>query len=161
MSEYRDKEARSKNMRAIRKENTDIEQIVSDLLCSLELVYEVQVSELSGKPDFVLSDYHAVIFVHGCFWHHHNCKKATLPKTHRDFWKNKIKSNILRDRRNISSLLKENWRVLIVWECSLKGKNRLTRLELCERLEEWICEGPNYSYIDSKGIHFIDERIEL
>ena len=79
--------------------------------------------ELPGKPDIVLSKYRVVIFVNGCFWHaHEGCKDFVWPRTNQSFWKNKIESNIERDKSNYALLNELGWRVITVWECQIKNK---------------------------------------
>jgi DNA mismatch endonuclease (patch repair protein) len=81
---------------------------------------------LPGKPDFVIKPSKTVIFVHGCFWHNHpNCSRAKLPKTNRSFWKRKIESNKRRDRRNARLLRNQGWRVITVWQCSLRDPDKV------------------------------------
>ena len=97
---------RSKNMRAIASDNTVIEQKVAGLLDQMAVGYRVQAAELPGKPDFVLDAYNAVIFVHGCFWHQHNCHFFKLPATRTDFWRDKINKN---SERNFFFLFIDQW----------------------------------------------------
>lgn len=149
MVDVHDQAARSKNMRAIRTENTLIEKRISHLLCTLDISFRVQVRELSGKPDFVIDAYNAIIFVHGCFWHRHNCYLFKPPKTRTDFWLNKIAENHQRDIKIINKLISQEWKVLIIWECAIRGKNKLSDLMLSERIEEWLCA---HSYSAEIGI---------
>lgn len=77
---------------------------------------------MPGKPDLVFAKHHAVVFVHGCFWHRHSkCRFATTPATRPEFWAAKLSANIERDKRNVAALLENGWRVATVWECALKG----------------------------------------
>ena len=92
-----------------------------------------------GKPDIVLPKYKTMIFIHGCFWHGHNCKAAKLPTTRNDFWKKKISANIERDKRNIAELRKQNWNVITVWQCELNRKDKRKR-----RLDKLVSEIKNY-----------------
>jgi len=147
------KALRSKNMRAITARNTKIEFQVGELLTDCGAVYRMHDSLLPGKPDFVIESSRCVIFTHGCFWHHHHCYLFKLPATRTDFWQQKIAANVVRDKRNIEALLSLNWRVLVVWECALRGKGRLSDKGLTERLEEWICSGVDHAEIDMRGIH--------
>lgn len=79
-------------------------------------------SKLPGKPDIVLPKYKTVIFVHGCFWHHHEgCPKSKLPETRKEFWTDKIASNVRRDNGNHESLTKLGWQVIVAWECEIKN----------------------------------------
>lgn len=158
MVDVHDKKTRRKNMQAIKTENTFIEKTLSSLLEQMNLEYQVQIKELPGKPDFVIDEYKAIIFTHGCFWHKHDCYLFKLPKTRTEFWLNKIESNHNRDIRDIDLLLEAGWRVLIIWECALRGKRKLSIDSLCERLEEWLCAGYIYSAIDTMGIHQITKE---
>lgn len=80
----------------------------------------------------------AVIFVHGCYWHSHGCYRSTVPKTRRKFWSKKFKENKERDERKIDQLLEDGWRVLIVWECSLRGKTTPPSSAVAETVETWL-----------------------
>lgn len=113
-------EARSRNMRAIRNKDTKPELLIRKALHARGYRYRLGGSDLPGHPDIVLPKYKTVIFIHGCFWHGHNCKYFKLPATRTDFWAEKIQSNQERDLRSASLLLELGWTVLTVWECSLK-----------------------------------------
>ncbi|MBP6663428.1 very short patch repair endonuclease [Macellibacteroides fermentans] len=92
--------------------------------------FRKNVKDLPGKPDIVLHKYKTIIFVHGCFWHGHTCKRGTLPKTNQEFWVEKIVRNTKRDNNNICQLRKKGWNVIIVWQCEIRSiKNREIRLE--------------------------------
>lgn len=115
-----DKTTRSKVMSSIKSKDTKPEMIVRRYLHHHGIRYRLHVNNLPGKPDLVLKKFTAVIFVHGCFWHQHNgCKNSNIPSTNIKFWKSKLSRNIERDKQNISQLLSYEWRVLIIWECSL------------------------------------------
>lgn len=126
--------ARRRNMSAIRSKNTKPEIIVRKFLYKNGFRFRLHVS-LPAKPDIVLKKHNAVIWIHGCFWHGHDCEFFRLPKTRRAFWEDKINGNRARDRRAVESLSHEGWRQLIVWECSLKGKRTEYTLK---RIEKWI-----------------------
>jgi len=123
------KEKRSWNMSRIKSKDTSPEKIVRSLLHSMgyrfrlhgninKKIYKSGV--LPGKPDIVLAKYKTVIFVHGCFWHHHkNCKGATTPKTNTEWWLDKFQKNINRDQKNQTQLYDIGWNVSIVWECQI------------------------------------------
>ena len=143
-------------MRAIATRDTAIEKRLATLLTQAGFTFRVQEASLPGRPDFLLSDYRCVIFTHGCFWHHHHCYLFKVPATRTDFWLKKIGANVQRDRRDLAMLLAQGWRVLIVWECALRGRQKLSDDALCDRLEEWICGGGNCAQIDTQGIGFID-----
>ncbi|MEN0581723.1 T/G mismatch-specific endonuclease [Phytobacter palmae] len=153
MADVHDKATRSKNMRAIATRDTAIEKRLASLLDALGLTFRVQDAALPGRPDFVLDEYRAVIFTHGCFWHHHDCYLFKVPATRTEFWLEKIGKNVLRDSRDSALLREQGWRVLIVWECALRGRLKLTDDALAERLEEWICGGGDTAQIDTLGIH--------
>ncbi|ATZ11878.1 very short patch repair endonuclease [Erwinia amylovora] len=153
MADVHTSAVRSKNMRAIRTRDTAIEQRLAALLSELGLHYRVQDKALAGRPDFILPAWRAIIFVHGCFWHGHHCHLFKLPATRTAFWQGKIDSNVARDQRHIAELTASGWRVLLVWECALRGKTRLQEQEISTRLEEWICAAAGNGEIDEWGIH--------
>jgi DNA mismatch endonuclease (patch repair protein) len=138
MADVHSPELRSKNMRAIRHKNTSPELLIRRLLFAKGFRFRLHVSSLPGAPDIVLPKHRVAIFVHGCFWHGHDCYLFKLPKTRTDFWKAKIGGNRERDTRNEAALLDAGWRVLSVWECALKGRLRLTDDDLIDRISEWI-----------------------
>lgn len=136
MADTKSKEARSKNMSAIRSKNTKPEVIVRKYLFSRGFRYRINVSKLAGKPDIVLSKYKTVIFVNGCFWHlHEGCKYFVWPKDNADYWQKKIIGNVERDKRNYNALIAAGWQVLIVWECQLKHTREETLIELVKDIE--------------------------
>jgi DNA mismatch endonuclease (patch repair protein) len=111
-------------MSKVRGKDTGIEKFVRSELHRRGLRFRKNVASLPGRPDIVLPKYRTVVFVHGCFWHgHENCKASKLPETRRDFWERKLSGNIERDARHIKTLNDNGWKVLIIWECSLKYKN--------------------------------------
>ena len=133
-----DKATRSRMMSGIRATNTKPEAKIRSLLHRQGFRYRLHVSNLPGKPDIVLSRFQAVVFVHGCFWHGHNCSLFKMPSTRPGFWKTKIGGNQKNDRSVISALRARNWRVAIVWECALKGRNRLDDGVLLKHLARWV-----------------------
>ncbi|WP_436876682.1 very short patch repair endonuclease [Siccibacter turicensis] len=156
MADVHDKATRSKNMRAIATRDTAIEKRLAGLLETLGIAFRTQDAALAGRPDFVVDDYRCVIFAHGCFWHHHDCYLFKVPATRTAFWLEKIGKNVARDRRDIALLREQGWRVLVVWECALRGRAKLSDEALSERLEEWICSGEGRADIDIRGIHRSD-----
>ncbi|MEI2263990.1 very short patch repair endonuclease [Erwinia sp. CGal63] len=160
MADVHNPQTRSKNMRAIRTQDTAIETRLAELLAERGFSYGVQDKTLPGKPDFVLANHRAIIFVHGCFWHHHDCYLFKVPATRTDFWMSKIGGNVARDKKFIDELSASGWRVLVIWECALRGKMKLTDEEVSSRLEEWIFAGQGNGEIDWQGIHLMRERPE-
>lgn len=156
MADVHDKATRSKNMRAIATRDTAIEKRLVGLLQEQGMAFHVQDATLPGRPDFVVDEYRCVIFTHGCFWHHHDCYLFKVPATRTEFWLNKIGKNVERDRRDMLRLRELGWRVLIVWECALRGRLKLSDAALAERLEEWICGGGPTAQIDTQGIHLLE-----
>lgn len=121
-------EQRHRCMSRIRSTNTKPELFVRRMVHSMGYRYRLHQDSLPGKPDLVLPKYHAVIFVHGCFWHMHKCQYGKVtPKTNVKFWQLKRQSNVKRDRRNLRQLKKTGWRVLTVWECETRCTEKLTR----------------------------------
>lgn len=121
------KETRSYNMSRIKGKDTKPEEIVRKFLFAQGFRYRKNDKRLPGKPDIVLPKYKTVIFVNGCFWHGHaGCKYFVWPENNKEFWKNKIKTNIERDRKKRSELEALGWNVITVWECELK-KGRIEK----------------------------------
>jgi DNA mismatch endonuclease (patch repair protein) len=125
-------------MAAIRNSNTKPELCVRKELHRRGLRYSLKNKLLPGKPDIVLSKYHVAVFVHGCFWHRHNCNYFKLPKTNTKFWKNKISTNVKRDAEVIRQITDIGYRALVIWECSFKGKNKERLDSLFEGIILWI-----------------------
>ena len=131
-------ETRSFNMSRIRAKNTKPEMMVRRLLWTSGYRYRLHRRDLPGNPDIVLPRYGAAIYVHGCFWHRHGCHATTTPTTRRNFWLAKFQENVIRDKRNVEALTRDDWRVMIVWECSLRGKT--ADLTLVDRqITEFLC----------------------
>ena len=108
-------------MASVRGKNTKPEMDVRRLVYSLGYRYRLHGKGLPGRPDLVFKKRRKVIFIHGCFWHHHkNCLKSRLPSNKVDFWRKKMADNLRRDRRNQNDLAKAGWEALVIWECELK-----------------------------------------
>ena len=129
MADNHTPEVRSYNMSRIRSENTKPEEKVRKYLFSRGFRYRKNKASLPGKPDIVLTKYRAVVFVHGCFWHKHDCGRFRWPKSNQDYWNAKILNNTERDRVCCNQLRLLGWRVIIVWECELKSKAFLQTME--------------------------------
>ena len=125
-------EKRSALMRSVRVSNTAPERAVKSALRSLGVAYTSKSGNLPGRPDVVLPDNHAALFVHGCFWHQHKgCCKSKLPAANPKFWREKLTENVRRDRRHAAALRRAGWMVRVVWECETCGAQlpgRLSRL---------------------------------
>lgn len=115
-------ERRSALMSRIRGKDTKIELEVRRGLHALGFRYRLGGAGLPGRPDIVLPKYRTVVFVHGCFWHQHDCPLFRLPKTRTEFWKAKVDANRARDLRAEAQLGELGWHVETVWECQLRGK---------------------------------------
>lgn len=140
MTDVHSSDIRRKNMQAIKAQNTKPELWLRRHLHAAGFRYRLNAKELPGKPDLVLPKYKAVIFIHGCFWHAHGCHLFKLPATRTDFWKAKLNGNKERDLRQKALLEQQGWRVLTVWECSIKGKTRIPETELMENICAWLTD---------------------
>lgn len=138
MADITDVATRSRMMSGIRGKNTKPELVVRRALHKLGLRYRLHVRHLAGAPDLVFPRYRAVVFVHGCFWHQHNCPFFKMPSSHSEFWRMKLDRNRERDGEHIADLLQGGWRVAVVWECSVRTAIKLNDEGLYERLAEWI-----------------------
>lgn len=129
MADVHDKATRSYNMSRIRSSNTKPELLVRKFLFAHGFRYRLHVKDLPGKPDIVLPKYKTVIFVNGCFWHgHKGCRYFVLPKTRTEWWLQKIKGTMLRDKMAEIKLNVMGWSVITLWECQLKKANITTTL---------------------------------
>jgi DNA mismatch endonuclease (patch repair protein) len=115
-------------MAKVHGKDTAPELFVRQTAHALGYRFRIHRADLPGCPDLVFPSRRKVIFVHGCFWHQHKgCKRASLPKTRKDFWTKKFASNVARDERNIAALVEAGWEVLVLWECSLQDRNRVVQ----------------------------------
>jgi len=104
--------------------------------------YSVNDRRLPGSPDLTFAQYRAAIFVHGCFWHCHGCKYSTVPKTRKEFWREKLLANAARDKRKLAKLRRMGWRVKIVWGCRLRG-DRPKIQEYISGVSKWLLAKTN------------------
>lgn len=119
-------EQRRKNMSAIRGKDTKPEKAVRSLVHHLGYRYRLHYKKLPGKPDMVFPGRRKVIFIHGCYWHIHECRFGqVIPKTNTEFWQSKRKSNVARDVRNLEKLTADGWQSLVIWECETKDREKL------------------------------------
>lgn len=131
-------EQRRFNMSRIRGKDTKPEMIIRRGLHAAGLRFRLHAKELPGRPDLIFPRYQAAIQVHGCFWHGHHCPMCRLPATRREFWSAKISDNCKRDQKTSAALLASGWRLLIVWECSLRGRARKSEKEVTSSCTEFI-----------------------
>ena len=146
MSDVHIPAVRSRNMSAIRFRDTQPELIIRRALHAKGYRYSLHAKDLPGTPDLVFPRYGAVLFIHGCFWHGHDCHLFKWPKTRAAFWKTKILDNVERDHRSIGSL-QDDWRVGVVWECAIKGRGRLPLEKLIYLLTDWLQSNSRYTEI--------------
>ena len=116
-------------MSRVRSKNTSPELRVRRAAHALGLRFRLHRKDLPGCPDLVFPKYRVALFVHGCFWHRHpGCTKASMPKSHAEFWQAKFDANVARDVRLASELDTQGWRVVTIWECETKAADALERL---------------------------------
>lgn len=119
-------EDRSRTMRAVKGRDTAPEMVVRRLAHSMGYRYRLYRGDLPGKPDLVFPTRRKVIFVHGCFWHQHDCPRgARSPRSNRDYWIPKLQRNRRRDATHQTRLHDSGWDVLVIWECEIKNRNLL------------------------------------
>lgn len=120
-------EQRSERMSRIRHKDTKTELAVRRLTHGMGYRYRLHVKGLPGTPDMVFPSRRKVIFVHGCFWHGHDCRLGRMPKSRIEFWRNKISSNAERDERVSRELRALGWDVLVIWECQLRDMETVAK----------------------------------
>ena len=114
-------------MRAVKGRDTAPEMQVRRLVFGLGYRYRLHRKDLPGKPDLVFIGRRKVVFVHGCFWHGHDCRRGCrTPKTNVNYWRNKLARNRERDAANVAALETKDWRVLVIWECDLRRNVQIT-----------------------------------
>jgi DNA mismatch endonuclease, patch repair protein len=155
MADTRTKEQRSRIMKSVGTYHTGPELTVRRLLHRLGYRYRLHRRDLPGRPDIVFPGRRKAIFIHGCFWHGHDCSKGKLPKSRTEYWTAKIRANQDRDVRAVAGLEDAGWQTLSVWQCELKSLNAIDRV-----LREFLGPpgGPQISPIaavrgDRKALH--------
>ncbi len=125
-------------MAAIRSKNTRPELLIRRGLHARGFRFRLHDRTLPGTPDIIFRRYRALIDVRGCFFHGHDCELFRLPRTRREFWKNKIATNRKRDFETAAELEKIGWRVAIVWECAIRGSKKIERETVIDSLSQWL-----------------------
>ena len=120
-------EQRSRVMRQVKSQDTSTEMTIRRMVWRMGFRYRLHRKDLPGAPDLVFVGKRKIIFVHGCFWHGHDCTRGDrIPKSNRDYWLTKIGKNRARDRGYQTALQEAGWKVMIVWECELKNRETIT-----------------------------------
>ncbi|WP_339913462.1 very short patch repair endonuclease [uncultured Brevundimonas sp.] len=149
MADVVDPATRSRMMSGIRGKDTRPEMLIRRGLHARGFRYRLHCKDLPGKPDLCFPKHRAVIFVHGCFWHGHECHLFKWPQTRPEFWREKIGRNREVDQRATGLLEANGWRVAIVWECALKGREEIGLDVVSGRLSEWLMS--NVARLDMRG----------
>lgn len=144
-------EQRRLNMSRIRGRDTKPEMLLRRALHARGLRFRLHRRDLPGCPDLVFPRFHAVIFVHGCFWHHHDCPMFKWPATRKDFWSRKIKGNVERDRKAQAALAEEEWRILLIWECAMRGPHRRPVRTVADDVVRWLKKEEREGVIKGKA----------
>ena len=144
---------RSALMGRIRGKNTTPEIVVRRAAHRLGLRFRVHCRDLPGTPDIVFRRHRLVIFVHGCFWHRHEgWRRCTTPKTRIEFWNEKFRKNVERDRRDVEALQKNRWNVLIIWECRTKSSEDIDALIMAATVGRQIEHGDRRSVLPDANV---------
>lgn len=138
MPDIVDAATRSRMMAGIRSTNTRPEMIIRKALHARGFRYRLHSRSVPGKPDIVFPRYRALIFVHGCFWHGHDCPLFRLPSTRPAFWAAKIMRNRQRDAAVTAQLMESGWRTLTIWECAVRSKNTSQIERVVAAASEWL-----------------------
>ena len=138
MTDVYSPEKRSAVMRRVKGKDTSPELVVRKALTRLGARYRLHRKDLPGKPDIALPGRKLALFVHGCFWHGHDCARGSrVPKQNRDYWVGKVAKNVARDARSREALAALGWRVETIWECELKDRDGLAA-----RVKAWLFPKP-------------------
>ncbi len=125
-------------MAAIRGSDTKPEMMIRRGLHARGFRFRLHDRSLPGRPDLIFPKHKSVLFVHGCFWHGHGCHLFKWPGTREDFWREKIGANVARDAANTEALRHADWRVGVVWECALKGRQKRQFDDLLDAVSDWL-----------------------
>lgn len=117
-----DAATRSRVMASVHSKNTKPEMRVRSAAHRLGLRFRLHRKELPGKPDVVFPSRRLALFVHGCFWHGHDCPHGRrTPVANADYWRSKIRRNVERDTKVQAELADMGWRAVVIWECQIEG----------------------------------------
>ena len=128
-------------MSGIRGHDTKPERLIRTALHRRGLRFRLHSKELPGRPDLVLPKYRAVVFVHGCFWHGHDCRFFKWPSTRREFWAKKISDNRNRDQKVQAQIVASGWRHLTIWECATRGAGEAAVDRVADKVVDWLVTG--------------------
>ena len=112
---------RSRTMAAVKGKDTSCELAVRRALHKAGFRFRLHRKDIPGTPDIVLPRYRLAVFVHGCFWHWHGCKRSRMPSSNVEYWTSKISRTQKRDQHNRETLDSSNWKCVVVWECELSS----------------------------------------
>ena len=144
-------------MAGIRGRDTRPERQIRSGLHRLGFRFRVHAAVPAGRPDVVLPKYRAVVFVHGCFWHGHDCDLFRWPGTRRAFWRQKIVANRKRDLAVRNAVRAAGWRQIVIWECAFKGKGKGKGTDALartvERTAAWLRGGRRFAEIRGRHRH--------
>lgn len=157
MSDMIDKAARSALMAKVRTKNTQPELLVRKIAFSMGYRYRLHQKELPGTPDLVFPGRRKVIFVHGCFWHAHSCRRGRAPSSNTEYWLPKLARNVTRDKKVRSELVRQGWKVLVIWECQLKKPATIARR--IQKFLDSLAETPIVRNSE-RSPAFVEESIE-
>lgn len=129
---------RSRMMAGIRGQNTKPELAIRKALHRRGLRYVLHSRKVAGKPDLAFPARRAAVFIHGCFWHGHDCPLFKIPSTRSEFWSAKIGRNRARDAEVLAELCMTDWRTLVIWECAIRGAGRLSVEQVADRAHAWL-----------------------
>lgn len=138
MTDNLDRATRSRTMSAVRSKDSGIELLVRSYLHKTGFRFRVHKKGLPGSPDLFLRRWRAAVFVNGCFWHGHDCGLFKAPTSNSDFWANKIRQNRQRDKRVVSTLSQNGFRVLVVWECAFRGREKIGIEAALSSITDWL-----------------------
>jgi DNA mismatch endonuclease (patch repair protein) len=147
-----DQQTRSRMMAGIRGKNTKPELALRRAMHAHGFRFRLHSRKVHGQPDLVLPKHHAVVFVHGCFWHRHEgCRYITTPSTRQEFWQAKFEANVARDSAVRTTLLESGWRVATVWECALRKPDQV--VASVELLSAWLLSDEGQIEIGEEDAH--------